>query len=318
MKWTISLLILLGIIASFCVILLVNAFRVNSSLRAGRGDVPVILAARDIPAMSVLTSDMIEVSSAPIKEAPVGYYSGTTQVVGKILSMPIVKGQALTKTCFISDGTGAQLAAALPAGMRAVSCGLSSQSISGGLLYPGCVVDVLASFKLTGGSRDMESKGEALSTTMLHAVQVLAIAGESVVSKPEMAGENDSPSLRGNQRLTVTLLVNPKQAEALQLALENGSISLAMRNPLDKSPVSAEATVLSRGKLTRLGALLGATVSSSVPSGNGADLAGDLPEAAAVTDAEWQTNEPSHWGVTVIRGNKVAEEEFKDDAVVAN
>lgn len=317
MKWTISLLILLGIIASFCVILLVNAFRANSSLRAGRGDVSVILAARDIPAMSVLTSDMIEVSSAPIKEAPAGYYSGTTQVVGKILSKPIVKGEALTKTCFISDGTGAQLAAALPPGMRAVSCELSSQSITGGMLYKGCVVDVLASFKLTGSSRDAESKGEALATTMLHAVQVLAIAGDSVVSNSGMEEATDSPSLRGNQRLTVTLLVNPKQAEALQLARENGSISLAMRNPLDTSPVSAEATVLSRGKLSRLGSLLGATVSSSVPTGNGGESAAELPEDA-VTDAEWRTNEPSHWGVTVIRGNKVAEEEFKDDAVVAN
>jgi pilus assembly protein CpaB len=312
MKWTIAFLILLGIIASFCVILLVNAFRANTSLRKGHGEVTVILAARDLPAMSVLTSDMIEFSTSTSKEAPVGYYSSSTQVVGKILSMPIVKGQPLTRSSFISEGTGAQLAAALPSGMRAVSVSLSGQNVSGGLLYPGCVVDVLASFKLTGGSRDVDSQGEALSTTLLHAVQVLAIAGDSVVSKQAVPGEKDSsPTLRSNQRLNVTLLVNPKQAEALQLATDNGTISLAMRNPLDTAPVNAEATVLSRGKLSRLGALLGTTVKSSAPGGNEiADLSGDLTVG---NPGDGRSGEPSQWGVTVIRGSKVVEEAIRTE-----
>jgi hypothetical protein len=78
------------------------------------------------------------------------------------------------------------------------------------LLYPGCLVDVMVSYKLP--SRD--SKLEALSTTMLRGIQVLAIK-------------------RDIQGTLVTLVLDTEQAEVLSLAIENGSISLAVRNPLD-------------------------------------------------------------------------------------
>lgn len=319
MKWTISLLILLGIIASFCVILLVNAFRASSSLRSGQDELSVVLAAGDLPAWKVLTADDVKLEKITKSDAPADSFSNTALVVGKVLSVDMTAGQILTKSRILTTGGPADIAALLEPGMRAVSVTVSSDQISGGLLYPRCFVDVLASFKLSGGyGRNEESKGEALSTTLLERVKVLAIAGESMLTTPdkEEKGTVRSPS----QRLSVTLELDSKQAEALQLATNNGSISMALRNPLDTLPVSQEATVLNRGKLSRLGSLLGATVGSSVPAGNGGESAADLPEEA-VTDAEWRTNQPSHWGVTVIRGSKVAEEEFthdKDDAVVAN
>lgn len=308
MKWTIGLLVILGVIAAICVVLLVNAFRLDTAVRAARGEVPVVLATRNLPSMSVLTADAVELGTAKAKEAPAGYFTSPAQVIGKILLMPVVTGQVLTKSCFISEGSGAQLAAAIPPGMRAVSVTLSSQSVSGGLLYPGCVVDVLASFKLSGGYRDDESKGEAISTTLLHAVQVLAIAGE--VTEPETTAEEAGKKAiaSGGRNLTVTLLVNPKQAEALQLAIDNGTFSLAMRNPLDTMPVNPEATVLSRGKLSRLGALLGTTVKSA---SEGQDVQNPQPSDDETSPFGWDEQKSSNWEVTVIRGSKATAEEVK-------
>jgi Flp pilus assembly protein CpaB len=67
---------------------------------------------------------------------------------------------------------------------------------------------------------------------MLRGIQVLAISGDPVVSKPE---EEGGVKIRTSHETRVTLLVTPKQAEALKLAVENGSISLTIRNPNDKA-----------------------------------------------------------------------------------
>jgi pilus assembly protein CpaB len=306
MKWTIGLLVLLGVVAAVCAVLLVNAIRVDSSMQTvKKGEIAVVLAIKDLPAMTVLTADAIESGSVKTKEAPQGHFTNPIQIVGKILSKPIVKGEILTKANIISEGSGAQLAAALPPGMRAISLNMSSQSISGGLLYPGCVVDVLASFKLTGSASRNNSKGEAISTTLLHGIQVLAVAGESVISKSDAENEADkikSKARSTTRNLTVTLLVDPRQAEALQLAALNGTISLAMRNPLDDEPVDYDATVLNRGKLSKLGALLGSTVDKQKVS--------DGTETTPTDSfSSWSEPEPKSWEVTVIRGSKVADQE---------
>ncbi|MHC4552380.1 MAG: Flp pilus assembly protein CpaB [Planctomycetota bacterium] len=302
MKWTVVLLVLLGVIASVCAVMLVNAVRVDDSVRsARRGEIPVVMAIKDLPAMSIVTADAVEMKHFKKSEAPLGAYSNPAQVIGKILAGQLKQGQAVTKSDLVAEGRGAELAADLPPGMRAISINMSSQAISGGMLYPGCVVDVLASFKLSGSSsRDGAAKGEALSTTLLQGISVLAVAGESVVSTSDLTEEVKEKSRSSMRNLTVTLRVDPRQAEALQLAALNGTISLALRNPLDEEPVDYDATVLNRGKLTKLGALLGSTVGKNpVPTG---DDDTTVLETAPVT-----------WDVTVIRGNTVTAEEVKNE-----
>jgi len=223
----------------------------------------------------------------------------------------------LAESCFIENGVAAQVAASLPTGMRAVSVSLSNDSITGGLLYPGCVVDVLASFKLSSSER-----GQAISTTLLREVQVLAVRGASIVSEKEIEQDKSrSPSNYG--RVTVTLMVDPKQAEALQLATENGTISLALRNPLDKSPVDTEATVLSQGRLAQLGsAMTTAVMAGSEGVGTSAPPTGDLTSGLGVKtegaktslqkggSGEAPSKSRESWPVTVIRGSQVLQEDL--------
>ena len=131
-----------------------------------------------------------------------------------------------------SEGTSAQLATQIPHGMRAVTVPVSSKTMPDkAFLYPGCFVDVITSRKLNK-SRIPEvipdfivdllikckliriNRG-AVATTMLRRIQVLTIK------------RNPSGAL-------VTLLVDKKQAKALSLAAQKGSISLSVRNPSDK------------------------------------------------------------------------------------
>jgi Flp pilus assembly protein CpaB len=98
-------------------------------------------------------------------------------------------------------------------------------------------------------------------------------------------------------------MVDSKQAEALQLAVTYGRISLAMRNPLDKSPIDSEATLLSQGRLAKLGSALNPT--DLTAEGEKDQIIGEPPETKEVLPQE----KPS-WSMTVIRGTDVKEQDL--------
>ena len=330
MKWSVTILVVLGLLAAISAAILVGTLRSDSSAAAGSGssaDVKVVLANKSLPAMSVVTAGYVTEGTASKNELPQGYLTSPVQAVGKILVIPVVEGQVLTASCFVSEGSGAQLAAAIPPGMRAVSVTLSSRAVSGGLLYPGCVVDVLVSFGLKTGGRD--NRGEALSTTLLHGIQVLAIEDNSIVSNKDDDKKKGAlgQSRTGSGNVSVALMVDPRQAEALQLATDYGRISLSMRNPLDRYPVDIDATVLSEGRLAKLGSMLTPSVLATV-------LVDDSPKGTETDNLRISTSKGSEtkireekglraffgtgrdlersprWGVTVIRGRDVLEQEL--------
>ena len=330
MKWGIILLLILGVVAAACTAMLIGTLSINSSASAKKdssSNIEVATAKISIPAMTVITLDHIVKEEIPKENLPEGQLLSPSQVIGKVLAVSVVEGQVLMDSCFVTEGTGAHLASALPFGMRAVSVNLSSKTIPDELLmYPGCVVDVLVSFKLSSSDRN---KGQAISTTMLRGVQVLAVEGNSVVSKPDAEGEV-SKARRSGSQVTVTLMVDSKQAEALQLASDNGSISLAIRNPLDKRMVDMEATVLSQGRLANLGSVLTPAVftiadqeeqlSLIKQSLNSEDTQEqtqedntfyeNITERQVISDEKYQVNQYPRWGVTVIRGSESTIEEL--------
>jgi len=315
----IIILIFLGIAAAFFASMLIRVAREQGLI--GSNLVPeedIVVAAQSLPAMSVVTSSHLRKEKVPKAKLSQGYLSSLVQAIGRVLAVPVVEGQILTQSCFVTEGTAAQLAAVLPEGMRAFTVTLSRQSVSGGFLYPGCVVDVLASFRLAG-----REAGEAVSTTLLQEIEVLAVKDLSVVSMEQDEMEKGSvkgPYTGRQQELTVTLMVDSRQAEALQLAVEYGKISLAMRNPLDKRPVDMDATVLSQGQLAKLGYALEPQVAAALAAQpldpnnlTAPNVGSDNTKAVTSADKEAQASPPNKrpsWLVTVIRGQKVQEQQM--------
>jgi pilus assembly protein CpaB len=315
MKMTIVLLVVLGLAAAVCAVLLINALDI-AGMRSSRSkaEVSVVTANKSLPAMTILTEEVLEIETVKLSEVPQGFFTNPTQVIGKVLSVPMVEGQTLTSDRIVRGGSNAELAATLPMGMRAVSVSLSGSQITGGMLYPGCMVDILVAFSLRGSD-----KGEALSTTMLERISVLAVQGESVVSKPDPEVEEDTPKVKtrlSRHGLTVTLMVDTKQAEALQLAAMNGQISVTLRNPRDDLLLPDDATVLNRGKLGRLGSLMGTTVKSNP---RGGDNTSEKP-LAGFLEGEGKWDKSDHSEVMVIRGSEISYDEVEeatDDEVEA-
>jgi pilus assembly protein CpaB len=330
MKWAVVILIALGLLAGFSALLLAKALRAEKMAElSGKGEVDAVVAVRSLPAMSWITSQNVAIKKIAKKGQADDYFSDPTQVVGKVLAIPVVQDQVITKSSLITEGSGAQLAAALPHGMRAVSVPVSKHSVMGGLMYPGCLVDVIATFRL----RSQDAKGQAISTTLLHGVQVLAVQDESIVSKAEQ-GKPAAKSANGGSHslLTVTLMVDTRQAEALQLAMGNGKVTLAMRNPLDQKTVDADAMVLSQGRLAKLGELLAPSVFAaqnnkhSYMDANSLNILEDPNHVLGhSTEAKAQNTErlrrffgdefggraSPQWEITVIRGREVKEEVFE-------
>ena len=245
MKWSIFGLLLMGAVAAVCTAVLVASLRVTPQVaqsveKAPAEEIEILIAAKAMPAMTVVDAKSVAMSTVPVEHAPDGHLVNAVEVVGKLLSVPVVEGQVFTRACFATEASGAHLASALAEGMRAVSLSLSRSQV--GLLYPGSVVDVLVS--ITKPSASGERRGEAISLTLLQGVEVLAIENRTVVSEQQ---ENSSQNggLSTDRNRMVTLMVNSTQAKALQLAVQYGNVSLALRNPLDSDPVEIDTTLLS-------------------------------------------------------------------------
>lgn len=102
----------------------------------------------------------------------------------------------------------------LPEGMQAVSVNILADSKLGASpLYPGCVVDVIVHHQSGGNASD-----SSIQRTLLKGIKVLAISNLS----------------RDLKRKKVSLLVMPRQAEALTEAQETGNLSLVPLNPITK------------------------------------------------------------------------------------
>jgi len=320
MRWGIVILLLLGVVAAACAAVLMGALSVGSSASGEKlsKTVEVAMARESLPAMTVLTLDDITKEMVSRNDLPNGQLVSSGGIVGRVLGVPVVEGQVLTESCFVTEGSGSQIIAQIPRGMRAFTVPVSSKAMPDrALLNPGCVVDVLVAYKLS--SRN--SEGEALSTTMLRGIQVLAISGDLVVSNPEQEEEKGTKKRDSSRGALVTLLVDTKQAEALQLAMENGNITLAIRNPLDKNEFDEDPSILNKGRLTPRGSDLppavlpsvgqesGSNNSQQMDSGNGIDGT-NLPGTQPNFEDRYNSRRNPLREIEVIRGREKKVEEF--------
>lgn len=332
MKFSIIILLVLGIVAAGCAALLMGILKIDTPASAQSKGIEVAMANVSLPAMTAITQEHIDKENVSRNELPKGILVNPISVIGRVLAVPVFQGQILTETCFVAEGSGAHLAAQIPHGMRALTVPVSSKSMPDrNLLYPGCVVDVLVSYRLSG----RYSEGNAFSGTMLREIQVLAIGNETVITNSEN-GENGNKQKSGKRGTLVTLLVDTKQAEGLQLAVDNGTISLSIRNPLDKKEFETEGSVLNQDRLAQRGDVLEPTVQPLVenaskllqddPNQPGQESKSDNPQKKDTQMTipgivlPGQENKQSgntrfrksfRWPVEVLRGREKTVEEFE-------
>jgi pilus assembly protein CpaB len=178
----------------------------------------VLIAAQEIPARSRIVDTMFRTEMRPTTALEPDSLNNGNQAVGSLALVTIPLGAQLT-----SSDIGSNVAFALPVrlqpGMRAVSIPVDRVKGVSGMILPGDRVDVIAI--PPGGSG---GGGPPKAVTIFRGIRVLAVGNtlENAVATP---GPDEQTAA------TVTLEVNPKQADLLAWADANSTLRLALRSP---------------------------------------------------------------------------------------
>lgn len=194
---------------------------------------PIVVAARDVPARTVLTEDMLTFASVPVDTVHPQAVTDVQPVVGKVLQYPLVAGEPLLQPKLADVQESLGLSSQVPEGTRAISVEVNDIRGSAGLINPGDKVDVYAAF-------EQSRVGLNMGLLVLQDVTVIAVAQELTPPDPNASTEEGADPTatdsRGNDRTrTVTLAVGPEQAERLVMADVLGTLRLGLRNAEDPS-----------------------------------------------------------------------------------
>jgi pilus assembly protein CpaB len=181
-----------------------------------------VAAARDLlPGTRIRKTDVKQVRIAQTA-LPKGAVLDVKAVLDRAVLYPINANEILTANKLASTAGVEGIPAMIEPGMRAVTVPITEASGAAGLIQPRSRVDVL--FTRTG------SIAEASTVTLLQDVEVLSIGRATA---PGQTGTQVDP--RAPRSTTATLLVTPEDARKLELAKNQGRISLVLRNPMDRS-----------------------------------------------------------------------------------
>ena len=181
--------------------------------------VSVMVASRDLPLGTLLRPSDVKVARYLERDAPKGVVLAAKDAVSRVALVPISLNEPLLASKLSNPTTTEGVASTIDPGFRAVAVQITDSTGVAGLIQPNSHVDVL--FTRPG------TMTEASTSTILQNVKVLS-TGRSVST-----GATVDP--RAPRVPVVTLLLLPADAQKLELAKNEGKISLSLRNPLDSS-----------------------------------------------------------------------------------
>lgn len=264
--------------------------------------VSVVAAARDMGAGTRLRKVDLKRIGIPEKDLPKTALLDEKQVIERVLLFPVGTNEPVTLNKLTSLSGAEGLSATIEPGKRAVSVQITDASAAGGLIGPRSHVDVL--FTRTG------SLAEGITTVVLEDVVVLSIGRTTEVSQVT------DPRQARPQQQAATLLVTPEEAKKLELAKSHGRISLALRNPLDRSTLEDTTPATAFDLDPMIGARLARRRRGGV--GNAPDITDDKVWANLLGEEEPPKKEVKkeppkpRWVIDVYRGDKHVQETFQD------
>jgi pilus assembly protein CpaB len=151
--------------------------------------------------------------------------SDPSALLGTVVRYPITAGQPLTRGAVVGPQDRGFLAAALGAGMRAVTVPVNRTTGVAGFVFPGDRVDLVLTQDVKGGGDGDPLK---VSETIVRNLRVLA-TDQRIDSKDE-EGKTVVKTFS-----LVTLEVTPRIAEKIAVAQNLGTLSLSLRSIADQT-----------------------------------------------------------------------------------
>lgn len=221
----------------------------EEDLKRKYGEEKIVFRARtDIKEMQTINDDQIEEVVVPKNFAEPGAFSvpvvkgdqeaaskilskDRKQVVGMVATIPIRRGEQITRSKIVEPNPRSGLAAQVTPGKRAVTIGVNENTSAGRMIKPGDHVDVLVLYDNGTG------KENQMIRTLLQDVPVLATGRRITNNVPREVGEDPATrevrirNLQDVAYSNLTLEVDPVSAQVLILMSTSGSnIYLSLRH----------------------------------------------------------------------------------------
>jgi pilus assembly protein CpaB len=186
----------------------------------------VLVAQRALPAGTIITADAISFQAWPKDMVQDAYFidgeADMGKLMGTVVRFPITAGQPVTQGALVTPGDRGFLAAALGAGMRAITIPVSAKTGVGGFVFPGDRVDLVLTQTVKGDGEGTLKTAE----TILRNIRVLATDRSTETEKVD--GKTVVRAFS-----TVTLEVTPRIAEKVAVAQTLGTLTLSLRSIAD-------------------------------------------------------------------------------------
>jgi pilus assembly protein CpaB len=191
----------------------------------------VLVAKKPLPVGTIIDPTMIGFEPWPKNSVQPAFYvqnaadADPSKLLGTVVRFPITAGQPLTRGALVGPQDRGFLAAALGAGMRAVTVPVNASTGVAGFVFPGDRVDMVLTQDIEGGG-----DGEPLrvSETIVRNVRVLA-------TDQRFDSKNEDGKTEVKTFTNVTVEVTPRIAEKIAVAQSMGTLSLSLRSIADST-----------------------------------------------------------------------------------
>src|SRR5437762_1621663 len=250
---------------------------------------------RDMPIGTRIRKTDLKQVEIRERDLPKGAILQETDAIDRALLYPVSANEPLTMSKVAAIGGAEGVPATIEPGMRAISVQITDTSGVAGLIQPNSRVDVL--FTRPG------SMAEAVTSVILQNIKVLAI-GRLV-----QVGQTLDP--KAPRMPVATLVMSPEDAQKLELAKNQGKISLALRNPLDHQsrpelqPVNTDVLDPMMGaRLARARRARTTAAASKIPNLDDPKVWQDLTGEKKLAEEKKKEPEKPRLVVDVFRGDK--------------
>jgi len=254
----------------------------------------VVVAARDVPEGEKLDRLALSLAQWPMGTAPESAFTNLDSVVGRVVRIPVFKGEAVVPGRLAPAGTGPGLEVKISPGMRAMAVKINDVAGLSGLIQPNNRVDVLVTLK---GNVQQNTKDEA--KLFMSNMRVLSVGTQ--VER----GDDGKPI----QATTATLEVTPQQAEQLAVAMNEGTIQLVLRGFGDPDSIKTPGATAT-DVLAQLRTAGSARNADQDPPKHARARPRPAPAVPAVRVAADPPPRPDSVVVRVYRGDKLTQQKF--------
>jgi pilus assembly protein CpaB len=194
--------------------------------------VPVVVAIRALQMGVMITKESLAVRHLLPEMIPEGgVFNEIEAVEGRTPRTQILPNEMIRRERLASADAGIGLNALIRKGKRAMTVLVDQESGVGGFIQPGNYVDIIVTIR----PDDQAGRAAWATETILKGIPVLTVGSQ----RTEPLSEDDKDAKKRSRLVTrrvkpsVTLELDPDEAEKLALAVSKGDIHLVLRGDLD-------------------------------------------------------------------------------------